>query len=231
MISDSGGARRPLDITAGLSGANVRQEGRNMAQKRAFPRNLWHPESYATQRRSFQLETTDIALVILDIQAHMFSPDNPVYGGEPLLAKISRLQDKAHRAHVPIVYVQQGRPRPGHPLEVGSGGWQLHPMMVPGTQDAVIQKQMPSAFYRTTLDEYLNAHGIRKLVIAGIQTELCVDTTCREACSRDYDVTLVHDAHSTWTRGGLTGPQIVAHHNALLGDWFVTLAAEQDLFG
>lgn len=202
-----------------------------MTQKRAFPRNLWYPESYTTQRRSVQLETTDIALVILDLQAHMFSPDNPVYGGEQLLAKISRLQDKAHRAHVPIVYVQQGRPRAGHPLEVGSAGWQLHPMMVPRPQDVVIQKHMPSAFYQTTLDEYLNAHGIRKIVIAGIQTELCVDTTCREACSRDYDVTLVHDAHSTWTRGGLMAPQIVAHHNALLGDWFVTLAAEQDLFG
>ena len=94
-------------------------------------------------------------------------------------------------------------------MVTGNAGWQLHPIMVPSPQDVIIQKQMPSAFYQATRDEYLSAHGIHKLVIAGIQTELCVDTTCREARSRDYDVTLIHDAHSTWERGRLTAPQII----------------------
>lgn len=110
---------------------------------------------------------------------------------------------------------------------MGSSGWQLHPILVPAQQDTLLQKQMPSAFYQTTLDAYLRAHRITKLVIAGIQTELCADTTCREACSRDYDVTLVKDAHSTWERGQLTVPQIIARHNSLLGDWFVTVQEEQ----
>ena len=73
------------------------------------------------------------------------------------------------------------------------------------------------------------AHSIKKLIIAGIQTELCVDTTCRQACSLEYDVTLVKDAHSTWDRELLTAPQIIAHHNALLSDWFVTTKDERDI--
>ncbi|GHO49282.1 cysteine hydrolase family protein [Ktedonospora formicarum] len=172
------------------------------------------------------MEKTNTALIVIDIQMYMFSPENPVYQGELLLEKIGSLQEKAHRAEVPIIYVQQGRPRKGHPLEMGSPGWQLHPILVPGPQDIIIQKQMPSTFYQTTLDEYLSTHRIKKLVIAGIQTELCVDTTCREASDKDYDVTLVKDAHSTWTREELAAPQIIAHHNSLLGDWFVTVEEE-----
>ena len=48
-------------------------------------------------------------------------------------------------------------------------------------------------------------------------------------CSLDYDVTLVKDAHSTWDRELLTAPQIIAHHNALLSDWFVTTKDERDI--
>ena len=90
---------------------------------------------------------------------------------------------------------------------------------------------MPDAFYKTNLHQHLSTHGIKKLIIAGIQSEFCVDTTCRQACcSLDYDVTLVIDAHSTWNTDLLTAPQIIAHHNSLLSDWFVTLKAEQDIF-
>jgi nicotinamidase-related amidase len=173
--------------------------------------------------------STDTALVIVDVQVTMFSPENPVYRGEQLLAKIGRLREKARQAQVPIIFIQHSRQRKGHPLEVGSTGWQIHPARAPDPQDAIIQKQLPSAFYQTTLAAYLSAHALKKLVIAGIQTELSLDTTCREACNREYEVTLVTDAHSTWQRGLLTAPQIIEHHNSLLGDWFVMPKEEQDI--
>jgi nicotinamidase-related amidase len=70
------------------------------------------------------------------------------------------------------------------------------------------------------------------LVVAGIQTEYCVDTTCRRAYSLGYDVTLVQDGHSTWDTPDLCAPQIIAHHNRTLGGWFVTpQAAEAIAFG
>ncbi|GHO56551.1 cysteine hydrolase family protein [Ktedonobacter robiniae] len=173
------------------------------------------------------MENTETALIIVDVQVNMFSPENPVYQGEQLLATIARLREKARSAQIPIIYIQHGSQRQGHPMEVGSAGWQIHPALAPEPQDAIIQKHMSSSFYQTSLDEYLASHQIQKLVIAGIQTELCVDTICREACNRDYDVTLVKDGHSTWQRGELTVPQIIAHHNSLLNDWFVTVKEEQ----
>jgi len=160
----------------------------------------------------------------------MFSDSDPVYQGDELLARIGNLLAKARRAQIPIVYIQHSSQRKGHPLEYGTAGWQIHPSIAPLEGDTIMQKQMPDAFYKTDLHQYLTAHGIKKLIITGIQTELCVDTTCRQACSLEYDVTLVKDAHSTWHRDLLTAPQIIAHHNALLSDWFVTARDEQDIF-
>ena len=71
----------------------------------------------------------------------------------------------------------------------------------------------------------MQTRGIGHLIIAGIQTEYCVDTTCRRGCSLGYEVTLVEDAHSTWDTEHLTASQIIDHHNQVLSGWFVTLEA------
>jgi nicotinamidase-related amidase len=173
--------------------------------------------------------STGTALVVIDVQVGMFSASDPVYQGEELLARIGRLLGKARHAQIPIVYIQHRSERKGHPVEYGTAGWQIHPSITPLAGETIMHKQMPDAFYKTDLHRYLTAHNIKKLIIAGIQTELCVDTTCRQACSLEYDVTLVKDAHSTWDRELLTAPQIIAHHNALLSDWFVTTKDERDI--
>ena len=69
----------------------------------------------------------------------------------------------------------------------------------------------------------LKARGIGHLIIAGIQTEYCIDTTCRRASSLGYEVTLVADAHSTWDTEHLSAWQIIDHPNQVLSGWFVTL--------
>ena len=93
----------------------------------------------------------------------------------------------------------------------------------------MVQKRHPDAFQETTLRELLELRGIRRLVLTGMQTEYCVDTTCRRAYSLGYDVTLVSDAHTTWDTEHLTASQIIAHHNDTLGGWFAKLKAASDI--
>jgi nicotinamidase-related amidase len=174
--------------------------------------------------------STDTAVVVIDVQVGMFSASDPVYQGDELLTRIGHLLAKARQAQIPVIYIQHSSQRKGHPLEQGTEGWQLHPSIAPLEGDTIMQKQMPDAFYQTDLHHYLGTHGIKKLIISGIQTDLCVDTTCRQACSLEYDVTLVTDAHSTWDRDLLTASQIIAHHNAVLSDWFVTAKDEESIF-
>jgi nicotinamidase-related amidase len=170
----------------------------------------------------------DTALLVIDVQVNMFAEDDPVYQGDELLARIQSLLTKARQAEIPVIYVQHGRERKGHPMEIGTPGWQIHPAIAPQEGDTVVRKHMPDAFYQTNLQQELDARGIKKLVIAGIQTDLCVDTTTRRACSLDYKVMLVEDGHSTW-HTELSASQIIAHHNRILGDWFATLKKESEI--
>jgi len=170
---------------------------------------------------------TDTALLVIDVQNGMFAEDHPVYQGAGLLDTIGDLLTKARAAQVPVIYIQHNG-GPGHPLEPGSVGWPIHPAIAPAEGEPVIGKTTPDSFHETMLQQELEARGVVKLVVAGIQTECCVDTTCRRAASLGYQTTLVRDAHSTWDSRTLSAAQIIAHHNDALDGWFVTpkLASE-----
>jgi len=165
--------------------------------------------------------SSDTALLVIDVQNGMFDEDDAVYQGEGLLATIGDLLAKARAAQTPVIYIQHNG-SPGHPLEPGGAGWPIHPVIAPAEGEPVIGKATPDSFHETTLQAELEARGIVKLVVTGIQTELCVDTTCRRAASLGYQTMLVRDAHSTWDSRTLSAAQIIAHHNEALDGWFVT---------
>lgn len=167
-------------------------------------------------------------MLIIDMQLGNFFEPNLVYNGDELLAKVESLISKARSKQIQIIYIQH-KGRSGDPDEYGTQGYEIHPSINPIKADVVIQKQTPDAFHGTSLRHELDSRGIKKLVIAGLQTEYCVDTTCRRAYSLGYDVILVRDAHSTWDSEDLSVQQIIDHHNNVLSGWFVTLKNEADI--
>jgi nicotinamidase-related amidase len=164
------------------------------------------------------------ALLIIDVQLGMFQDDAPVHKGEELLSTIGDLIARARAAEIPVIYVQHSGGQ-GHLLEPGTPGWPIHPVIAPVDGELVVHKHYPDSFRETSLQEELKARGVGHLIIAGIQTEYCVDTTCRRASGLGYDVTLVEDGHSTWDTEHLGASQIIDHHNQVLSGWFVTLEA------
>lgn len=89
-----------------------------------------------------------------------------------------------------------------------------------GSTTIRVRKAECDAFYETGLDELLRDHGFQHLVIAGLVTELCVDSTCRRAVTLGYDLTLVSDGHSTHS-SHLPAETIVDHHNRTLDEYGV----------
>jgi len=168
------------------------------------------------------------ALLIVDVQLGMFDKSDPVYKGDVLLATISGLITQARTAGIPVIYVQHSGGE-DHPLRPDKPGWPIHPAIAPANDELIIHKRHPDSFQETNLQQELEERGIKRLIVAGIQTEYCVDTTCRRAYSLGYNVTLVQDAHSTWDTENLKATQIIAHHNQVLGGWFVTLKASHEI--
>ena len=81
--------------------------------------------------------------------------------------------------------------------------------------ERVIGKMASDSFHETPLLDELRRLGVTHLVVTGMQTEFCVDTTCRRAISLGLDVTLVSDAHTT-IDAEFPAELIIRYHNSVL---------------
>lgn len=170
---------------------------------------------------------TKEALLIIDVQNGMFQAGDEVFKSDMLLQNLNDLLVRARSRQTPIFYIQH-HASVGKPLEYGTSGWEIHSSISPNNEDTIIQKTTPDSFFNTFLDVELKKQGIEHLIIVGIQTEVCVDTTCRRAFSMGYKVTLVSDIHSTWDSKDLTAEQIINHHNSVLR-WFANVYPSKDI--
>lgn len=155
------------------------------------------------------------ALLVIDVQVGLVEGAEPAYRGAEMLANINNLLTKARTTGTSIVYIQHDGSEGGR-LAVGSPGWQIHPAIAPIDGDAIVRKRASDSFHETTLQRELESQSIQRLVITGMKTEYCVDTTSRRAISLGFDVVLVGDAHATTDSEALPASQIIAHHNYTL---------------
>jgi len=164
----------------------------------------------------------NLALIVMDMQVGNFTGPDPIYKWKELLSNILSLIAQMRSIKAPIIYIQNNGGK-GDPDEPGTPGWDIHPSISPIEGDITIQKSTPDAFHKTSLKSELKRMKIGKLIIVGLQSEYCIDTTCRRAFNLGYEVVLVEDAHSTWDSELLSAQKIIDHHNNVLGSWFVSL--------
>jgi nicotinamidase-related amidase len=157
------------------------------------------------------------ALLVIDVQNAIIAGDEPSYHSEVVLRNIAHLLEQARASKTPIVFIQHTEP---NFLDEGSAGWEIHPQVAPQPDEPVFGKRACDSFFETPLQAELEQRGIQHLIIAGCQTNYCIDTTTRRAITLGYNVTLVGDAHST-TDHVLPAEQIVAYHNAVLNGFGV----------
>jgi nicotinamidase-related amidase len=170
------------------------------------------------------------ALVVIDTQLGMFETPGvpPVPDGERLLRNVEGLIQRAREAGAAMIHVRHAD-GPGHPLERGTKGWEIHPRVAPADGEPVVDKETPASFLRTTLRDELESRGIGSLVLAGMQTEYCVDTMCRRAFGLGYEATLAADAHGTYDGEHLTAAQVISHHNEVMGNGFAEVVPSGEI--
>jgi nicotinamidase-related amidase len=155
------------------------------------------------------------ALVVVDVQQGMFMPPTPAFQGEAVVERITGLLARARAQKLPVIHIQHDG-GPGDVLAHGSQGWQPHGGVAPAPGEPIVEKRYCSAFQETDLGSRLAAAGIERIIVAGLQTEFCIDTTCRAAMALGLKVVLVSDAHTTFDTPDLSAAQIIAHHNRTL---------------
>jgi len=171
------------------------------------------------------------ALLIIDMQEALCSGRWAAHDIAGVVARVNTLAQAARATGAPVVFIQHEEAE--GPMLADSPGWQLHAGLHTQPQDVRVRKTACDSFHKTPLHAALQALRIDRLVVCGLQTEFCVDSTVRGALAHGYPVTLVADGHSTLDNGVLTAPQVIAHHNATLanvcsfGPRVVVMAAQQ----
>lgn len=137
------------------------------------------------------------ALLMIDVQNEYFAPGGQlvVPEGERALVQIQRLLDAARSARLPVCHIVHEALDPRGPLfRPGTPAVEIHPAIEVLPGEMRVKKHFPGSFTQTALEAYLRAAGIETVIIAGFQTQLCCDTTARQARERGFQVIFASDA-------------------------------------
>ena len=154
-----------------------------------FNTHEWRPEKAKT------------AVLFIDCQEYFRGLISPILGN------IKQVIETAHRANVPLFFTQHGHKPNEEPGLLGD--WWAD-IIIEGNQsaeliqelglrpeDTIIKKDRYSAFYKTDLEQKIRKKYIRDMIIGGVMTNLCCETTARDAFVRDFRVFFLVDGTST----------------------------------
>ncbi|QRP47474.1 cysteine hydrolase family protein [Amycolatopsis sp. FDAARGOS 1241] len=183
------------------------------------------------------------ALLLIDVQrgfsdARFWGPRN----NPAAEANIKALLDAWQRRRDHVVLVHHDSVKPDSPLRPGQPGHDFAPELDGARPDLVFGKEVNSAFLGEVdlgdvdLDAWLKRHGIGDFVLAGIQTNLCCETTARMGANLGYDVTFALDATFTFDLTARDGTTITADEltrvtAANLHDEFATVTSTAEILG
>ncbi|MCS7173857.1 MAG: cysteine hydrolase [Armatimonadetes bacterium] len=156
------------------------------------------------------------ALVVIDMQNDFCHPEGAwgklgmsLEATHRMLPRLESLLRHARAAGVQVVFVgthylpevltpvwtERREHRRRVPM-LRPGTWGAEFVLPPEPQDFVVYKHRYSAFHGTSLDLVLRGRGIQTVVLTGTVTNVCVETTARDACQREYYVVVVEDCCS-----------------------------------
>jgi len=154
------------------------------------------------RERKATIDPKHTALLVIDMQNYFHRIIQAV--SENVLKVIRSCRER----DIPIIFTQHGHTEPtsnggilgkwwGQMIISGTEDWKFIPKINIKLNDIVLPKKRYSAFFETELDRILHSRGIQDLIISGVMTNLCCETTARDAFMRDYRVFFLIDGTAT----------------------------------
>ena len=161
-------------------------------------------------QHAMRLNETASALLVIDMQRFFLEATSPTFtcGGAAILPSVKRIVDVFRQAGRPVIFTRHVH----HPGDLDSGimGWwwegkclegspesEVHADLLPRPGEKVVFKHRYSAFYNTDLETVLRCLKVEDVVVSGIMTNMCCESTARDAYSRDYRVFFLADGTGT----------------------------------
>ena len=152
------------------------------------------------------------ALLIIDMQKGSFIPETPRYNREGVVQRINELAQLFRALNFPVIIIQHDGTGSGF-FEKDTWEWENLDDLVIQPTDINIDKYANDVFYKSELQATLQQLEVNELFITGCATDFCVESTIQSALTKDYDINVVADGHTTGERPDLTAKQVIDHYN------------------
>ncbi|MFJ3669711.1 cysteine hydrolase family protein [Streptomyces sp. NPDC090106] len=171
------------------------------------------------------------ALIVIDVQESFRARPEWARTADPEIAgPVNRLVSLARTAGDLVVWVLHAEPGTGTVFDPAEGHVRLlEEVTPPEPGEPVLYKTSHNAFTTTNLQQRLTEAGVRELVVCGIRTEQCVETTTRVGSDLGYRMVFVTDATTTDPIGTLSAEAIIERTEAVLRDRFARITTVADL--
>lgn len=153
---------------------------------------------------------SNIVFLVVDVQNALVKA-HP-YNEQKVIENIKKLLKSARDNNKEVVYVRHDDGR-GTELEQGSEGWQIYEDIAPKGSELIFEKQFNSSFFKTGLRQYLESKGVDTLIIAGLQTEYCIDATIKSAFDYEYKIIIPEETNTTFDNEFLSGDKLYNFYN------------------
>ena len=138
------------------------------------------------------------ALLVIDVQNEYFTGKLPVTYPSGNLDNILKVMNIASAQGIPVIVIRHTQPKEDTPIfKKGSPEWELHPDVAKQPYSLLIEKNLPGSFTGTELEAWLRENDIDTVVISGYMTQMCCDTTARQASHLGFSVEFLSDATGT----------------------------------
>lgn len=177
------------------------------------------------------LKSMTRTLVVVDVQESFRRSERWDDIADPqIAAKVGRLVDAFRASGDPVVWILHTEPGSGGAFDPANGLIEILSELTPAENEPVLTKTTVSAFASTDLAARLRATGTDEVVVCGIRTEQCCETTTRDGADLGFAMSFVLDATTTNPVGGLTAAQIIERTVVVLaGRGFATVTTVDDV--
>ncbi|WP_298497499.1 cysteine hydrolase family protein [uncultured Algibacter sp.] len=152
------------------------------------------------------------ALLIIDMQKGSFTPKTPRFDTTGVINRINTLAKLFRKHNYPVIYIQHDGTGSGE-FEKGSIEWQNLDELSIKPNDIFIDKYANDVFYKSKLQSRLSEFNINELIITGCATDFCVESTIQSALTKDYNITVAENGHTTGDRPNLKAQEVINHYN------------------
>ncbi len=175
------------------------------------------------------------ACVFIDIQNDYFPGGaNELFQAEEAGVCAGKLLAFAREYHIPVIHVQHVSLHPGATFFLpDTRGVDIHQSVTPSPGEPIVRKHFPNSFRETDLKNILTGMGIERLIIAGMMTHMCIDTTVRAAFDLGYTCVLASDACATknlsWNGWDVSAADVQSAYLASLSGLFTEVLSTREI--